>query len=304
MKKRKQHYVWEHYLAAWATGMTLYCDHDGRQFPASTDKVANERDFYRLKELSAEDLRYVKLLVERLPHAEARAMASNWITKFQAPFEINRKYSQGKLKNDAFEAAFDEAVNNLEEELHAKFEAEAIPLLAELKQCRASSIFDDAAGVKAAMFIALQYLRTPSMRRKIGAVNTDEIPGFDIETAWGVLRTVYSTTFAAGLYLRRSLMRVTFLHASPERGFITGDQPVVNVGDSQNEALVQLYYPLSPRLAMLLAFNAKPSSSSEVELSFEETCSYNRRMAAAADRQLYAAALADFGDVRTVGAAG
>jgi len=63
MKKRKHHYVWEHYLKAWETGGKVWCARGEKIFPSSTENIAHSRDFYRLKELSDSDVDLVKRLI-------------------------------------------------------------------------------------------------------------------------------------------------------------------------------------------------------------------------------------------------
>ena len=39
MKKRKQHYVWEHYLQAWTIDDKIWCQMGDRRFNTSTENV-------------------------------------------------------------------------------------------------------------------------------------------------------------------------------------------------------------------------------------------------------------------------
>jgi hypothetical protein len=295
VKKRKQHFVWEHYLTAWTDSGVLHCDHAGRRFRASTENVAHQRDFYRLQDLSDADLFYVGQLGERLPEPTPM-LARRWISIFQIPFDLRRRYESGQARSQEFEAALDELCNNLEEDIHARFEAKAIPLLATLKQLNAGQIFNDIAGIDAAMFLGFQYFRTPGMMKSISGVNTHDLPGFNLVAAWGVLRAIYATAFAHALYARQSNSLVSFLLAAPERGFITGDQPIINVrammpGASLTD--VELYYPLNPRIGLLLSFDATRPTSRQVQLSVSSTEAYNRMVATASDQQLYAASAED-----------
>jgi len=61
MKIRGQHYVWRYYLQAWADGAgVIHCLRDGRVFPVQPKDVAKERDFYRLKSLTQEDIAFIE----------------------------------------------------------------------------------------------------------------------------------------------------------------------------------------------------------------------------------------------------
>lgn len=98
MKKRKQHYVWEHYLKAWAVAGRVWCQRGETRFRPSTDNVANERDFYRLKEMSAFDLQVVEAMIDRMGEP-LREGARGWIPNFRGFHEIKRQYEASGQKN-------------------------------------------------------------------------------------------------------------------------------------------------------------------------------------------------------------
>jgi hypothetical protein len=64
MKKRKQHYIWRYYLNAWATDEQIFCLRENKIFKTNLMNIGNIRDFYRLKELSNQDIKftYIKSL--------------------------------------------------------------------------------------------------------------------------------------------------------------------------------------------------------------------------------------------------
>jgi hypothetical protein len=297
MMKHRQHYVWRHYLAAWAEGGRLHCDHEGKRFPASPDNVAHQRDFYRLHEISSTDLSYIAKIAEGLPQPTP-ALAQQWISLFQTPFDLRRRYEAGQARDDEVEAALNTLRNDLEEEIHSRFERKAIPLLAALKRLDPSLLFDDVAGIDAAMFLGLQYLRTPRMVSRISGLSTRGLLNFNIAAAGGLLRCIYATAFARAILVRQSAMLVSFLLAAPERNFITGDQPIVNtlaLNSEGSSTQVELYYPLSPTIALLLSFNSSCPTTRQVQLSLAQTQAYNQMIAETRERQLYATSVTDFG---------
>jgi hypothetical protein len=60
MKKRRHHYVWQHYLRAWTVENQIACLRDGRTFRTGTTTVAVEKDFYRLQDVTEGDLRFLE----------------------------------------------------------------------------------------------------------------------------------------------------------------------------------------------------------------------------------------------------
>lgn len=69
MKKRRQHYVWKHYLDGWTIDGKLWCKRGSSLFQTSTLNVGNQRDFYRVGELSLDDIHFVhqSLVVDSHP---------------------------------------------------------------------------------------------------------------------------------------------------------------------------------------------------------------------------------------------
>lgn len=63
MKKRKQHYIWRYYLNAWATDEQIFCLRENKIFKTNLMNIGNIRDFYRLKELSNQDIEILNLLI-------------------------------------------------------------------------------------------------------------------------------------------------------------------------------------------------------------------------------------------------
>jgi hypothetical protein len=93
MKKRRQHYVWRHYLEAWAPHGKLWCHRLGENvFSTSTQNVAHERDFYRLCEMSEFDLLVVRKLVIEGLAPDLRKIAERWIPHFTFFFKLKRQY--------------------------------------------------------------------------------------------------------------------------------------------------------------------------------------------------------------------
>lgn len=294
-KKRKQHYVWKHHLSAWAIDGRIQCLRDGRVFASGLDGVANERDFYRIKELTPRDLFYVNEFAKQLP-PPCPELAAKWLGLFQLPAAYSRMYEQSGKRSPEFERSLDTLVNNLEENVHMKFEAQALPIIAAFRARDATPVFDMRMGATTGMYLGLQYLRTPGMMRRMMTLDFDDLPGFNLEAAWGVLRCIWATAIGAAIYGRNEHARVTFLETDGSARFITGDQPIVNgvslYGMSRD---IDLYYPLGPSLAMLLTCDADQQTSSRREVSEDEVLSLNARMSAERHTQLYAADVGDFG---------
>ena len=73
-----------------------------------------------------------------------------------------------------------------------------------------------------------------------------------------------ATNLGASLFFDRKKVEITFLENKTDLGFITGDQPIVNLlatRDGSPPEELAFYYPLAPDLAIILSpreFKLKP----------------------------------------------
>ena len=292
-KKRRQHYVWKHYLGAWASGSQVWCQRQGRRFRTSTDNVANRQDFYRLKEMRDRDLAIVKLLVIDRVAPNLQPLIRGWIPYFRDLHRLMRLYESLGRKDAEVEAALDVAINNLEEELHARIEGKGVPILAALRARDASILDGQGHNIDFFWYLAVQYFRTAGMARAVTQA-LSEVPDFNADAAWGLMRTCFATTTGYSFFSGRGNLRMTFLEAQVGAEFITGDQPLINVraknlpaGTAPTE--VELYYPLGPSLALLMDFQHPRAVRDQVQLTLDEVSGYNQLMFQSSTEQVYAA---------------
>jgi hypothetical protein len=261
MKKRKQHFVWRRYLAAWAKDEQITCARGRATFVANVRDVAQERDFYRLEELTAEDLYWLRRLIAKLP-PESHATHEQTLHGFVMPFKL-RRFVENTDVAPELHAKIDELIQNLEEDLHGLAEDKALPLLQSLCEGDTSFFAKLEHFCDFMHFIALQDIRTKKRRERLLASLTG-LPLDPIRT-WGPLRHIVAVTVAGWFVLRRSDTWISILEAMSGSEFITGDQPVVNthavgmapyaIPDS-----LQYYYPVSPHRAVVVGTGARDFS--------------------------------------------
>src|SRR6266851_4277718 len=109
-KKRKQHYVWEHYLSAWTVSGRVWCQIGTKRFATSTENVAHERDFYRLQDMSEVDLRVIEQAIVQPARPHVRELTRRWIPMFTSLFEIRRAYITSGRHDKAIEEQLDIAI--------------------------------------------------------------------------------------------------------------------------------------------------------------------------------------------------
>ncbi len=292
MKKRKQHYVWEHYLKAWAVGGQVWCRRGESVFRANTGNVGHRRDFYRLKEMSSEDLQLVEMLISQMTEP-LRILARGWIPHFQQIFEIKRAWEANGRSDRELEECLDIAINNMEEDIHESIEEKAVPLLAALRDGDASVLDNDGQFIDFARFIAAQSLRTPGVARRIAERVQRTTPVFQVKATLGLLRTIFSTNLGASLYAGRRKLRLVFLDSPVGTELVTGDQPIVNTRGTGGEAgppptELEYYYPVTPTRALLLDFDHTKAVREKRTLTEGEVEEYNRMIFVRSDEQIYA----------------
>ena len=89
MRKRKQHYVWRRYLKSWAMDEKIFCLSDGKIFRTNLENVAQERYFYKLRELSKEDVAFIRSLLIEGSHPILADINEGWLGIFNIIFRYN-----------------------------------------------------------------------------------------------------------------------------------------------------------------------------------------------------------------------
>ena len=147
-------------------------------------------------------------------------------------------------------------VIELEDNLQTGAEQVAIPILKELRQKRSGFITDYETAMTFFYFISHQYFRTKGMREAIGRALAESIPGYDFARLKNIVSHIGALNVGCSLFVDRKEFDIVFLESGGELGFITGDQPVVNLmgtGDGRETKELALYYPLSPTLSCLVS---------------------------------------------------
>jgi hypothetical protein len=309
--KHRQHYVWKHYLEGWAPQGKLFCLRKDQVFPVSPNNIAHERDFYRLRELTAEDVQTIKRIIDISNQPWLRRLNHNWLNAFDALFRM-RKYLQERVRrpNPELERKLDIAINNLEENLQMGIEHNAIPHLAALREKRTAWLEQAEEFATFLHFLLVQQFRGPGMRQRItqafrlahSAVNgkgaSASEGSSDSEQTHGpledsaVLCHVFAANVGASLFKSRHRHRISLLRTENTE-FITADQSVINTRAVSTLGVappteVELYYPISPRLALLITADDRRPGRFRQLLTDAEVVAYNNMIAEVAYEQIYA----------------
>lgn len=267
-------------------------------FPAALMKVGQERDFYRIQDMTDEDIALIHAVcVAPMEQPIQRKAAEKWIFEFNRLREIRRGLEAiGMDATSAMEPAYIEA----EERLHGEIERAALPLVDRLIASEKFCLSDDEDYMVFVHFLMTQYFRTSrmlgSMRRAMGP----RLEG-TLERSMGALRHIFATAAGFTLYAERTTMKAHLLLNDTHVPLITGDQPVINMlaVDLPDGVIVEdceFYYPLSPQKTLVILEDDRFSSGRIGDPRVAKE--FNRLIALSAERQVYAAAEADLADAK------
>jgi hypothetical protein len=273
MKKSKirQHHVFRHYLTAWSEDGQVWVLGRGKVFRSNVTNVAVEKEFYKLREITPEDIALVKALaIESLPQV-LQARCLEFVEVFCLPIEMRRRIDPVDARYAKERAYLDEAIVNTEEDFHCRIEDSLVPTLRDMLDGRIDFFFDDERAAQFLHAICLQYMRTKKRREALWSLGRTPVAGSDIRRAGNLLSQILAFVMGWSLYRDRALFRIALVDNETEIPFIAGDQPIINLhaklGNGVTERL-EFYYPLSPNKAMLLleASHARTPVVSEDEV--------------------------------------
>ena len=263
---RRQHHVWKHYLEGWCRGDgKLFCLRDGSLFRTSPLNIMVERDFYRLMSFTKQDIVFFNYWLTEVCPPAMQATNRSTFSMFLKVANGNHIVQRSKRVSESEKGYVFSLAVQLEEMLHIDIENRAVPLMRELRQERLDFLSDDVSTVSFFQFLAHQHFRTKRIRESVGQVLASLSPGFDFRRLRHVFCYCFANNFGGSLYVDRNRLQIVFLRNQSD-GFITGDQPIVNLAHSDNMAHddVVMYYPLSPGLALMVGFGDSRERSIKV----------------------------------------
>lgn len=285
---KNQHYVWRHYLQAWASDR-FYCYRQSEEklFLTKPKEIAREKYFYETQELTAGDLAFLREFINRATDDGLRELNRGYVEMTQLTFMLRRRLEDTEMSSDQrseIENQLRLIEKNLGEKYHTGIENKCLGLLDSLRRAEANFYYETARCGEFLHFISLQYFRTARMQKVIQGIRT-RIPGHDPRRTANILNHIHATNCGATLFLQRNAYRILFLRNESDIPFIAGDQPIVNMLDPLVTTDLKLFYPLSPSLAMVLAKDSmSPSVRSVSTLEVEP---YNYEIYRMSDDQVY-----------------
>ncbi|MEI9988156.1 MAG: DUF4238 domain-containing protein [Aliidongia sp.] len=284
IKKRRQHHVWQKYLKAWSTEGQLCCLMDGRIFPTGTSMIAVEKYFYKIDKLTAADIALIKFLLIDVKglHPLIKKNHEDFLKLITVPALFEGETAGLDDLIDTFRT-------NALEDYHAGIEASFLPLLESALNKDISFYSDEQSCMTLFHFLASQHMRTKGIK-----VKTIEIlkrkNGLDASRIWSVMSHMFATNIGMGVYREKKKRRLVLVENTTDMAFITGDQPVINLhgGGEKSPATLSWYYPISPRIALLLPEVDEEPAVSTASLTSVQIGDLNAKIVAASHRQVFA----------------
>lgn len=255
---KRQHYVWRHYLRPWADNESIwtYFKELGKIEKANLMRVAQEKYFYRLIDISDEDEEYLIKFIEQISPDSIIDLNFDFLRLFTIPKKLKQLFQTTISINDKklFADEINELEINLMENAHGKTEALGLKLLTfrtieDLKTLEENRYLFDTI-----MFLCFQYFRTKKIRESV--LNSFKGGEFEkqAETTWNIISFTFATILARSISLDPKL-KFIFINNRTTNHFITGDQTFFNISEKQTDVNKdEFYYPITPKHAIIIHF--------------------------------------------------
>ncbi len=288
-EKIYNHHVPCFYLRAWANDNRIWWSGYGKIECSELTVVGGENYFYKLQELTEEDVALIRGLIDRFPEG-SRKIHENFLISLSLPPAIKRDAVRLGMTDAGAMSRLNAAIANMNEDYQTAIENSFRPYLQRMLEGDASFYRDPVRAAEFLYALSLQYFRTRQMREAI--IARVRRPFENIGRVWSVLSHMFAVNLGASLFADRKLFRILLIDNDTSVPFITGDQPIINMHGNANGAnppeRVELYYPLSPAKAMLLIEQPNTLHAVHLSVSVEEAHRYNQLIAARACKQLFA----------------
>jgi len=254
-RKKTQHYVFQAYLRSWATDGKIYCLRDGAIFRPNLTGVACERFFYRIDQLTPSEVQFIEKFLEISPEV-LKPGHRRLILLHSLPGRMI-KDTQKTEKGSVFTPIIEELIESAGEDYHQAIEDSFLPFIRAMLKGE-TNFYADAR--YAAVFLhgmCVQFTRTKQARETALTYLGPTFKGLDTRRVLSALSYHIAINLSYNLYVDREKFKVVLLHNTTDTPFITADQPLINLHAPSSPYIdtapdeFELFYPLSPRKAML-----------------------------------------------------
>lgn len=285
--KNKQHYVWRNYLRSWAEGELIWTHlkKQGVTKQIGLRDVAHGKSFYALIDLTDKEINFLKQYIEQTSHESVKELNLDFLNLFTLPFKVKAELAQANIPGEAkvlLEKKIRELEVNTMEDAYCKTEALGFKLMAAVQSGDFTFLEDQENMFETMMFICFQYFRTKTMRKAVESSFAD-YKAIDFSRLWKIICYFMSTHICRMLAFHPHL-HFTFQKSDGSLSFLTCDQPVFNLLSDRKDSegtptKLELYYPLSPKLALTISIVPKPGNWIETTtINNDQIDYYNKKV--------------------------
>lgn len=268
--KKKQHYVWKHYLKPWSSNGQIWCKRNNKVFKTSLDNIAQQRFFYKSEPLNDMEVQFLKLFIKNKFHPTAINEMSTLFRVYQITTADNDDY----IRKCGIE------------DFHGVIEKQFEPLLNHLYNKNTTFLSKNTERNQFAFYIGCQYTRTSRMRQNLINSNMQLPKEIRIDIIGKVISLFFANVIGNWIH---SYANVELIINNSGDDFLTGDQPVLNTkGNSKFDKTLtkmELYYPITTTLAILIKegeYNKEKVIDDKQEIEY-----YNRLITDYSHEQIY-----------------
>jgi hypothetical protein len=292
-EKIDQHYVPRLYLRAWTIDNRLFRLMNGKIEHKGTKAFAKERYFYKLHGLTEADIRFIERAAIHDSPTHLQPRHRTFVRMFSEAPKLMEKVADIQPTPTALHVLLTERIVNTEENFHEKIERHLKRSIDCMLAGDITFYSDDEELAGFFWHISVQYMRTNAMRQAMYSLRSVPESGASMERVWNILSHIFAVNIGWSLFADRKLFQLVLLDNSTSTPFITGDQPIINThgsihtGISVSPGQLELFYPLSPRKAMLLAAVSDGQADSVRSVSAMEVETYNFMIVRNSPEQLF-----------------
>ncbi|WP_181157272.1 DUF4238 domain-containing protein [Pseudomonas poae] len=263
MTTRRQHYVWRHYLRAWANDEKIWCRRDGKIFATNLMNIGQQRDFYALRRLSTEEETWILEQTRRRHNGDLNKHNEKFLSDYKLVSEATTQ-TKNCEELEALRIQF-------EENMMTKIETSAIENLSKLQQRDSSFFLINEHRASFSHFLMIQLLRTKRMSHalKNSLKSILDKRGLGIENIWPPYKFINAAHMALTVYAEPKY-KISLIRNTSNIEFITGDQPIFNIhaveSTDQPPEKTDLFYPISPSLAIILGKENHAKQATEIDV--------------------------------------
>lgn len=275
MADPRQHYVWRHYLAAWSNnkGQVHFLRPGQEPRVANPKRLMAEKGFYKLEQLDRHDIEFIEIYIEHIGPPDLRQHHRELLRIFALIANSNELIQSSDLPSPHEKKKVQDLVVNAEDMMHGHIEKSAISILDELRNKQMGFINSDDSAAVFFIFIAQQYCRTRNIRESIRSYFSRLSPFHNYERIANIMCYMWAVNLGRNLYGLSEDFEIIFLEHNNGHGFITGDQPVINLMANRHggdTTATIYYYPLSPNLSCLVTRKTYNLQSKQVSREIVE----------------------------------